>query len=442
MHIHFPTFQKSFGWGSETFKMFKWFKWSLTWPWKRLMTFAEIYKQSIHSPRTNMEPKKHATWQTILSPFGGNFVLFSGAKFWLFVLGRGFLDGDISSLRIGGEWHSRIPVGTCKKSFWVLSLQKVVSHAQEKNQISFHPLGICERHNTSLQFLVIRFIAFDYIIFAYSIQSPVMLLIFIILTIFDYPMSSGWTTPCTCTVSYVLHQFFLVQCFSDIIYTKKNLKINLEHNSLEVWFRSFSFSFHGWLLCRFQALIFLGWNTKGQRAHMTPESPLKMMSPGTGGPRPGPRLGPHFSRWTFLRIARLQRLRILWRESCTCHLIPSSCCWDWKKLRFGLGGFTVLPNISGTYIGGTERTLKPAILGVGFCVLHRYMNCLAIVLEGWEWTKEVKLSTLAWWNWREQWTIWVPGGCLGDVSGMKKLSPSCVGIVSWTMTSIPIKQPV
>ena len=127
-------------------------------------------------------------------------------------------------------------------TFWVLSLKKVVSHAQEKEQISFHPLAICERHNTSLQFLVIRFIAFDYIIFAYSIQSLVMLLIFIILPIFDYPMTSGWTTPSTCTVSYALHQFFLVQCFNDSIYTRKTLKINLEHNSLEVWFRSFSFS--------------------------------------------------------------------------------------------------------------------------------------------------------------------------------------------------------
>ena len=153
------------------------------------------------------------------------------------------MDSDISSLRIGGS-YSRIPVGNMQKfrDVWVLSFKKVVSHAQEIEQISFHPLAICERHNTSLQFLVIRFITFDYIIFAYSIQSPVMLLIFIILTIFDYPMSSGWTTPRTCTVSYVLHQFFLLQCFNDIIYTKTPLKINLEHNSLEVWFRSFSFS--------------------------------------------------------------------------------------------------------------------------------------------------------------------------------------------------------
>lgn len=89
---------------------------------------------------------------------------------------EGFLDGDISSLRIGGEWHSRIPVGTCKISvtFWVLSLSKVVSHAQEKDQISFHPLAICERQNTSLQFLVIRFITSDYIIFACPITSDVV----------------------------------------------------------------------------------------------------------------------------------------------------------------------------------------------------------------------------------------------------------------------------
>ena len=96
MHIYFPTFQKSFGWGSETFRMFKGFKWSLTWPWKRLMTFVEIYKQSIRSPRTNMEPKKSDTWQTILS-FWGKSGLFSGAL--LAVRFReGFLDGDFWSL--------------------------------------------------------------------------------------------------------------------------------------------------------------------------------------------------------------------------------------------------------------------------------------------------------------------------------------------------------
>lgn len=84
-----------------------------------------------------------------------------------------------------------------------------------------------------------------------------MLLIFIILTIFDYPMPSGWTTSCTCTVSYVLRQFFLVQCFNGIIYTKKTLKINLEHNSLEVCLEDHVPCFL-WVICRWTILIFAG----------------------------------------------------------------------------------------------------------------------------------------------------------------------------------------
>ena len=227
-----------------------------------------------------MEPKKRATWQTILLPFGAILSYFQGRN-----VGCSFQGGFFGRWHIlSQDWRFVFQDSSWNmqhfRDVWVLSFKKVVSHAQEKEQISFHPLAICERHNTSLQFLVIKFITFDYIIFAYSIQSPVMLLIFIILTIFDYPMPSGWTTSCTCTVSYVLHQFFLVQCFNDFIYTKKTRR--LTWNIIPWRFGSDHFPFpSGWWICRFQPLIFLGWNTKKINGYMTPESPLKMMSPGT-----------------------------------------------------------------------------------------------------------------------------------------------------------------
>ena len=54
----------------------------------------------------------------------------------------------------------------------------------------------------------------------------------------------------------------------------KPLKINMEHNSLEVWFRSFSFLFMG-DGCRFQPLIFQG-------VIPTPMSPQEAASPAFG----------------------------------------------------------------------------------------------------------------------------------------------------------------
>ena len=134
---------------------------------------------------------------------------------------------------------------------------------------------------------------------------------------------------------------------------------------------SFSFTKNGWLICRFQAFIFLGWNTKKIKRLYDSWKPAWGWWFLGRGPRPGPRLGPHFSRWTFLRIARLQRLRILWRESYTCHLIPSSCFLDWKKHPVGFRGFHRFTK-DFRYLNWWYWTnLKAGYFWGAVCVLHK-----------------------------------------------------------------------